>query len=283
MCKSYKVGGNTSPHISRHWVFTSYSEHVFDFDKYMMSYLVYQPEKCPKTGKLHWQGYVIMKNKKRMKWMKKHIDDKAHWEKKRGNAKQASDYCKKNDTRVGDKYYEFGKLSYQGKRNDLDDVYDMIKSGKEIGEVIDEFPSSYIKFHRGIEKVKFEVDRKKVKRYRKISVYVIHGGTGTGKTRYAYDEYGYDNVYCLDQDKNVWFDGYCGEKVLLIDDFNGYMSFRKLLKVLDGYPYKCAIKGGYTWAQWTTVIITSNEPPELWYDEDIIKPLFRRISKVIKK
>ena len=91
------------------------------------------------------------------------------------------------------------------------------------------------------------------------------------------------SVYKLNQPSNnsLWFDGYNGEKVLLIDDFSGWVKYRELLTLLDGYPYRCEMKGGHVWAKWNWVIITSNLDVKNWYNREDIDPLTRRISEEV--
>lgn len=63
----------------------------------------------------------------------------------------------------------------------------------------------------------------------------------------------------------VWFDGYIGQKVLLIDDFYGSIKFHDMLEYMDGYKFQVPIKGGFVWKAWDKVYITSNKHPNEWY------------------
>lgn len=65
----------------------------------------------------------------------------------------------------------------------------------------------------------------------------------------------------------MWFDGYEGEETLIIDDFYGWCPHSMLLRVLDRYPFRCPVKGGFTWGLWKNVIITSNKHPKDWYEK----------------
>lgn len=48
------------------------------------------------SGTPHLQGYICLKEKKSLKWLKTNIHKNAHWEIMRGTPQQASDYCKKD-------------------------------------------------------------------------------------------------------------------------------------------------------------------------------------------
>lgn len=77
------------------------------------------------------------------------MNTRIHWENRKGTAKQASDYCKKNDNNA----YIKGELSKQGKRTDLCEVADAVKMKTPIREIAIEYPETFIKFHKGIEKL----------------------------------------------------------------------------------------------------------------------------------
>lgn len=71
--------------------------------KAMIRYAVWQVEACPKTGKIHLQGYVELVRGQRMTWLKK-IHPKIHLEVRKGTQKQAIDYCKKSRTQIEGTY-----------------------------------------------------------------------------------------------------------------------------------------------------------------------------------
>jgi hypothetical protein len=58
-----------------------------------------------------------------------------------------------------------------------------------------------------------------------------------------------------------WWDGYDGEKSILIDEYDNQIPITRLLNLLDGYHLRLPVKGGFTYAAWTKVIITTNLNP----------------------
>ena len=58
----------------------------------MIKYLIVQHE-VGAQGTPHLQGFLILKKKHRMTWLKSNINGRAHWEKARGTDQQAADYC----------------------------------------------------------------------------------------------------------------------------------------------------------------------------------------------
>jgi hypothetical protein len=140
--------------------------------------------------------------------------------------------------------------------------------GKTLPSIQEEYFGSYIKYHRGIEKV--FASRQRIRSW-EVNVIVYWGPTGTGKTRRAFQsEPAPSWIYSSDG----WFDGYAGDEVVLFDDFGGHeFKITYLLKLLDRYPMRVRVKGSFV--QWApkTIYITSNINPEEWY------PNARRLHK----
>ena len=65
-----------------------------------IAYGIGQIERCPTTGRLHFQFYIQAHRTQALSWVRKYIADRAHWEQARGNVQQCIDYCSKDDTRV---------------------------------------------------------------------------------------------------------------------------------------------------------------------------------------
>ena len=64
------------------------------------AYGIGQLEKCPDTGKLHIQFYMVRKQRTRLETLKNMFDKTIHWEKRRGTEQQATEYCMKEESRV---------------------------------------------------------------------------------------------------------------------------------------------------------------------------------------
>ncbi len=104
-----------------------------------------------------------------------------------------------------------------------------------------------------------------------VRTLVLWGRTGSGKSYWARHGHGLDGgVYVLPYQRagGVWWDGYGGERILLLDDFDpSKMPLLQLLRVLDSYKMTGMVKGATVTADWTDVIITNNEPPSRWYPQ----------------
>ena len=109
---------------------------------------------------------------------------------------------------------------------------------------------------------------------------MLKGPSGSGKSRYVWEQH--PDLYTLDppqcSNQSVWFDGYDGQDVLLIDDFDGWLSYKFLLRLLDRYPLRVQYKGGSIPLLATKIYITSTESPSDWYPhrEEVVE-LERRI------
>ena len=255
-----------------------------------VKYICFQIEKAPDTGKLHVQGCICMKSPCRMTAVKTLVGNNPHCEVTK-DLKGASDYCKKPESRVHGPY-EFGDLPQQGKRTDLATLYSDIKAGKKMSTILEENPSA-ARFEKSAKLMRFcLMESSSDRQAQGVKVYVFWGATDLGKTYTAYNLMDPKNVFKFDppetRQANLWFDGYEGERTIIFDEFNGdnYCSLNKLKSLLDVYKCRLQVKGGYTWANWTTVILTSNYPPRQWYTvapseaASLLAPLKRRIYQI---
>lgn len=110
------------------WAFTL---HVSDekeklyIDDTLCQFFCYQLERCPTSGRLHYQGYLECKSKSSLDRVKTRIlkNPKAHVEIAKGTAQQNIDYCSKSETCVLDTFKMYGEpRPSQGHRTDLDDM-----------------------------------------------------------------------------------------------------------------------------------------------------------------
>lgn len=258
----------------RHWCATFFK--CADLDKFKGRYMIAGEEKCPTSGKIHWQCYMEFKEKVSMKHIKDMFQDKTiHLEPRRGEREQARDYCKKDG-----KYTETGIWATgQGFRTDLVSVGRSIMNGEiRIEQVMAEEPELYCKYRNGLKDIQGEADRTLSKEFREVNVKVISGPTGCGKTRDAMER----AQYKIEGDNLKWWNGYTGEECICIDEYDNDIKITKLLNLLDGYQLRLEVKGGHTYARWTEVIITTNLRKEQLHAQ--AKPahreaLFRRITE----
>lgn len=106
------------------------------------------------------------------------------------------------------------------------------------------------------------------------------GPTGTGKTRQAWEECGVEDTWVTSTELK-WFDGYYGQKNVIIDDFRDSLcKLTDILRITDRYPLKLPVKGGFVNWEPKLIIVTSSHDPRSMYrnvGEDI-QQLIRRIS-----
>lgn len=269
----------------RAFVFTLFGEVENDdipVDHDAIKYMIYQLEKCASSGKLHYQGYVELKQKKTFGSMKRLFDDETvHIEFRKGTAIQARDYASKEDTRIRGPW-EFGIFSKdnQGKRNDLLIAKEDIDKGMVIDEFVQKHTNVYARHMRFFKEYYAEKNKNVIRDPPYVEVLI--GPPGCGKTRKVYDENKLEDIYEVSSGNsgNLWFDGYTQQSVLLLDDFYGEIRFSTLLRLLDRYRFRGEVKGGYVYINPKKIYITSNKDPKEWYGDMDISPLTRRFSVV---
>jgi hypothetical protein len=112
---------------------------------------------------------------------------------------------------------------------------------------------------------------------------VYYGETGIGKTRRAFEE-ALSSPYV--HSGGMWFDGYDAHEDVVFDDFGGSeFKLTYLLKLLDRYPMRVPVKGGFV--NWVPkrIWITSNYSPKDWYPnakDEHCRALRRRLEKVVR-
>lgn len=260
----------------RNYVFTinNYTaEDLTACEKVECSYIVYGKE-VGTEGTPHLQGYIEFENGKSMKSIVKLLGGRCHVEARKGNAKQASTYCKKD----GD-FTERGEISCQGSRSDLDELAEIVKT-KGVEAVVEEMPAMIIKYAKGIERLA-ELSLKP--RSTKPRVVWLWGNAGVGKSKVAFDAEG-KSIYSWNQTK--WWNGYRQQSRLVIDDMHhnseSDSEFRYLLKILDRYPMQVETKGGMVHLNSEEIYITCEFPPDHFYDLGTNKynQLVRRIDEI---
>ena len=214
----------------------------------------------------------------------------------RGTSQENKDYVfkqgkwlntEKETTNIKDSHEEWGEMPIErpGARNDLADLYDMIKDGYTDSEILAVDPS-YLKYIDKIERVRQTLlsDENK-ERWRDLDVTYIWGVTGTGKTRTVMEKYGYSKVYRV-TDYDHPFDGYKGQDVIVFDEFRSSLQMTQMLDYLDGYPVELRARYCNKQACFTKAYIISNidlrdQYPTIQREDDKTWQAFlRRIKEV---
>ena len=218
---------------SRGWCFTlnNWTQEEYDaLSSIECEYIIYGKEVGEECGTPHLQGYVYFANPR---VMPKKLIPRAHWEAQCAKSnQQASDYCKKQDKNA----FVRGTLPNQGKRNDLDEVYDAVRKGaKTVSDIVEEQPEVYNRAFRALHALEDIGIQKRfnVRRTEPKECIWIYGESGIGKSEHVFDKVGDDSLYLYPYDNNGWWDMYSGQNCIFFDDFRGQIQFSDLLRLTD--------------------------------------------------
>lgn len=279
MCAK-QIKERKGPIQSRNYCFSDFQlldiKKIYENYSDIIRYVCWGKEVCPKTLRDHYQGWIQFINKKRFNGAKKIFGcNKIHIESCYGNEFDNDKYCKKDG-----KYQSIGQFISQGYRSDIEQIKNKIDNGGTMLECANDNFQLYLQYGRGLKEYKNMVDKKKRKAFRKVNVKVYSGSTGTGKTRRAMDQK--KDVFKITGSSLDWWDGYEGEEIIVIDEYNNDVPITKMLNILDGYELRLPIKGSFTYANWNKVIITTNLDMNEIHPcakSEHKKALFRRITK----
>lgn len=264
----------------RNYVFTLNNPSGNDLPKALealgATYAVWQLEKG-KEGTPHLQGYVCFPQGAKKSIVQLRLVMEAHYETRKGTHAQAKEYCTKVDTRV-EGPWTFGEEPQRGKRSDILAFKRALDEGKSEYDISrdDELFPHWVRNHKAIER--YKRIGSVTNRSWMTETIILHGEPGSGKSRYAAENY--PNAYWLKkpgQGQTVFFDGYDGHEVVVIDEFYGWLPFDLLCRMCDRYPLMVDSKGGHVNFYPKLIIITSNKDPRSWYKQGL-GALQRRFS-----
>lgn len=234
-----------------------------------IEYMIFQEERGA-NGTLHWQGFLILKNKEKMTWLKNNISHRAHWEVARGTNEQARDYCRKEDTYTGGLRHEYGKLPERApvkKRDErLQDAAEELDIVKEGYKRPREIPSMTL-MQCGFLPAYKELTADILGPYRpELKIITLVGPPACGKS-YCIQKNFPGHGRCICGNNGVWFQNPLAD-VMVFEEFCGQIQLQRMLQYLDPYPLALEVKGGMRPAMYTIVVITSNTRPDGWYKGD---------------
>lgn len=267
------MGDRLTNPISRDWCFTihlslldSASVTLLDFeDEERVHYCIYQEEVSNDTAAHHFQGYIEFSSRVRRSTAKRILGyNSAHLEPRKGSQLEAIAYCQKEDTRISGPY-SFGtpRTTSRGARSDLIHLKEALQRGESVEYLWNNHFSSCLRYPQGVKQ--YRIDMAPRTRNSTVRVVLYYGCPGSGKS-YSASLFG-EKVYWRSSTTGKWFDGYDPRKhdTVVFDDFNGWLPYTDLLRLLDIYPVSVEIKGGSIPYCPSRVIVTSNRTPDQWY------------------
>lgn len=295
------------PNGAKYWCYTSFhldpEEEGYDDitklgKKDVIQYRICQLEVCPDTKRIHEQGYIVLKKRMTMNKLKEYMPS-AHFEMRKGTHEEAKHYCQKPvpdcecehcvshppEMTVGE-WMEFGDDTevplFAGERTDWKRIIKLAKEGN-FEAIEDEFPAQMLHCSKGIKEI-FERHDTPRDPAIPVEVEVYWGLPGTGKSKAAHKKN--PGAWMKSDMSTKWYDGYKGEKTIILNDFRGYnLNFGKLLNLLDRYPQRVEKKGSSMELKCNKFVITSNQHPKDWYKKkawDDDNPLRRRITRIVE-
>lgn len=248
---------------------------------------------------LHWQWYMQMKEKIYFHHFNKALKKlkiKLHFSMYQtgGTTMQNIEYCSKGTGwwtyADGTEKYNITVLPEPVIIGSMDDMVikghgnkkanreqianDIYNSGSRLTGLIDTHTVEYLRNSTGVVSLKHMGDRKRYRgqQIERTNFYLWSGEEGTGKTtdvlsgKFA-KRFGYtaDDVYIITPVKGrpLWFDGYDGEKVILIDDLAPRILDRNyLLQLMENNICDMEVKGSKVVLTHEFVFVTSNYPAD---------------------
>ena len=235
--------------------------------------------------------------KKRFSYIKKRFPhariDRCH-----GSAQQNRDYIrkegekwessKKKDTSIPGTFYEEGILpeNEQGKRTDLEYLFDLIKDGHSDYEILSEVPES-MKFLSHIERTRqILVAQEMEDKERDLTVIYVTGQTNTGKSYKLVQDHG--SSLFRSTNKKHPFDGFVPHKhsALAFEEFDEDIKLTDMLNYLDCYGLALPARYSDKVATFETVYIVSNRPllsiyqDERYHNRNTYEAFISRIDKI---
>lgn len=252
-----------------------------------------QDDLSDKLGRLHFQFFVEFRDKVRLPQARRYLSSTSGtpftgWLEP-ARSERALEYCRKERSRIGGSI-EYGlRGGKTGTPARLTEVLALMQNGTSFLDVSTMYPDLVSRNKQLIQSWEAYYDRPRDSSSMP-TVECYYGHTGSGKSWKAF----IDHPDAFRKMPGKWWDGYKGEKVVIIEDFKPpsesdwktgggeQIQLDEWLRILDRYPHKIQYKGGTKQLQATHFIFTSNYEPSGWFTGHHQFPAFlRRVSRFL--
>lgn len=256
---------------SRNWCFTDFGD-VLPLDRFVpvhvrdyVRYIKRQRERCPDSGREHYQGWCQLTEHQTLAWMKKNISATAHWEACKGSEAANDAYCSKLKSQIGEPE-SMGSYKTQGSGCcSMEELAELVLDGRPLVEIGRLAPAMMLGHTQKVLQYRNLMNPPKPRKFTKILC--LYGEPGSDKGGYARRLY--PNAFIMHDNYHGWMDGYDGEAEIIINEFTCLFPLPEFLQLCDCDPIRLPIKGSYTTICATTVVLIGYKlHPMLYYGSD---------------
>ncbi|EZG52129.1 replication protein [Gregarina niphandrodes] len=255
------------PLKGRHWIYTEFALEPTTITQSVYQYA--QPEKCPSTGRIHYQGFLSFASPRYAHGVLNLFATRPHLEMCR-DARRALAYCRKAESRCGPPL-ERGHCPLETVENDPAWWLELSD-----GQLWQNYPQWASKHAAGLRSYRC-LEKGPTKPRPPPKVYVLWGASGTGKTaailQKTTDFYTKGNPY---------WDGYSGQRIVVFDGVaaDNVPPFTHLMRWLSCAPLMVPIKGGQTCLRASTFMFCSHSHYSEWWELGDLSPMEQRITRI---
>lgn len=214
-----------------------------------ITYIVYGFEIAPSTGTKHLQGYAQTEKRVYLSKINKLLP-KVHITICNGSSQDNINYCKKLDD-----YAEQGVPRTEARRikkckDDWNALVNLAECGN-LDSIRQDYPQEFLCYYRTFKQIAQDNLKPQEQERR---AYWIWGKPGTGKSRAVHQLF----PHAYWKNANKWWDGYKGERVVVLDDLGTSHLYEHLKRWADRYPVIGEVKGSSIGLSYEIFIVTSN-------------------------
>lgn len=245
-------------------------------------YLIFSKEVAPSTGTPHLQGYIVWKNATTFRKVHRKLGGRVALFVARGNAVQNEQYVRKTrekDEVPNEDVYEFGTrpMTNQEKGKVERERYGAAKMLAVEGKLDEIDPDIFIRHYSTLKRIRDDYILTQELDDIELDHEWLWGESGSGKSYTARNRYPTAFLKAC----NKWWDGYRGEDVVLIEDFDKkHDVLCHHMKIwADRYPFPAEVKGSSIKIRPKKLVVTSNyHPSTIWSDPSDLEPILRRFK-----